>query len=73
MKRYYVRREECWGGTYVWVVRDRERLTVPYRARCCGRAYRTERSAEAMCERANEDWEKFLSRESLPVAGRKAG
>ena len=61
-RRYYVRREECWGGTYLYFVadRDRHRHDVAYQASCLRKSYRTEAGAQAMCTKANADWERFL-------------
>jgi hypothetical protein len=64
-KRYFIRREECWGGTYLWVVVDRDRSGT-FRARCVDKRYRSEKTAKTNCERANEDWDRFLSKTTAP-------
>jgi hypothetical protein len=56
--RYYVGREECWGGTYLYFVRDRER-TWPYQASVVGKRYKTERGAKSACIRANADFDRL--------------
>lgn len=57
--RYYVRREECWGGTYVYSVADRER-SFGYQAAVIGKRFDTELKAQRRCDRANFDWQRFL-------------
>lgn len=57
--RYFVRREQCWDGTYVWFVADSER-SASWRADCVGRQFKAERTAKNNCERANRDWQRFL-------------
>ena len=61
IRRYYVGRQECWGGTYVWIVRDSERH-APYQAGIVGKVYHTERAAKKACERANVDLRSFYEK-----------
>lgn len=47
--RYYVRRHECWGGTYLWSVADAEtRKQV-------SKTFRERRSAQRLADRMNAD------------------
>ena len=59
-KRYWVRRLECWGGAYVWTIRD-EQGHCSWRASVVGKIYQTERGAKMACERANADYERLLA------------
>lgn len=52
-QKYYVRREECWGGTYVWSVADR---STRVRA---SKYFKAEAPARAMCARMSADWERY--------------
>ena len=58
--RYYVRREECWGGTYLWFVADREKH-LPWQASVIGVGYKTESQAKKYCERANRDFDQLMN------------
>lgn len=53
--RYYVRRHECWGGTYAYSVADAEtRKQV-------SKTFRDERSAIRLKDRMNNDWRRYLN------------
>lgn len=52
--KFYVRREECWGGTYVWMVVDRESRKVVSRT-----ALKTEKAAIALRDRMEADWARY--------------
>lgn len=50
---FYVRREECWGGIYVWTIFDR---------RTRGQAHKplkSEAAAQRLCTRMNADWQRY--------------
>jgi hypothetical protein len=52
---FYVRREECWDGTFVWYVasrKDRARKSA---------FYKTEREAKKRCDQMNADFERYAS------------
>lgn len=52
--RYYVRRRECWGGTFVYCVADCE-------TRCeASKSFRDSRTAERLKDRMNNDWRRYL-------------
>lgn len=57
--KYYVWRAECWGGSFVWQVCEQKWgkhvRTI--------KTFKTERAAHRLCERMNEDWDRFLRRE----------
>jgi hypothetical protein len=57
--RYYVRREECWGGTFVWSVVDRQWRGTHDALRAKRRVFKTEKAAIRRCAKMNQDWERF--------------
>lgn len=61
--RFYVRRMECWGRTWVYVVRDKQtRADVT-------KATPNERTADRQCARRNADWENFRRKRASEFAG----
>jgi hypothetical protein len=50
---FYVRREECWGGTFVWIVYDRDTRRQAHRP------FKTEAPARKLCTRMNADWQRY--------------
>jgi hypothetical protein len=52
-ERYYVRREECWGGGHVYVVVDRRSR------RAASKADRSEAKVRKLCGRMNADWHRY--------------
>ena len=50
--RYFVRREECWGGTHVWAIVDGQRKAKPI-------VKKTPMAARALCDRMNQDWLRY--------------
>lgn len=60
--RFYVRRYECWGRTYSYVVRDKQtRQDVT-------KGTANERTAERQCARRNADWESYMRRRGSEFA-----
>ena len=53
--RYYVRRIECWGGTFVFAVADRETR------RQVSKTFNLRKSAESLAERMEADRERYES------------
>ena len=51
--KFYVKREECWGGTYVWFVMDRE--TRKYATS----QYHSERAALSRRDKMEADYERY--------------
>lgn len=52
-RKFFVRREECWGGTYLWSVVDREsRLRVSKR-------FQQKAGALRMCARMEASWARY--------------
>lgn len=61
---FYLRRQECWGGTFSFCVaraEDRKRVS---------RWYHSRRRAVKRMEKMIEDWERFQNRH-LPLTGPK--
>lgn len=55
MNRYYVRREECWGGVYAYSVADAEtRQRV-------SETFRDERRARRLMDRMNNDYRRSIT------------
>lgn len=54
-RRYWVRREECWGGTYVYFVATE----IGYKTRNVSKPFQNERDAKKLCERMTSDREKY--------------
>ena len=52
--KYYVRRDEWWGGRWVWFVYDRKTRKI-----ASSKKFESERSAVALCKRMNEDWVRY--------------
>lgn len=61
-KRFYVRRIECWGRTWVYTVRDKQTWTDVTKATA------NERTADRQCAKRNADWETFLRRRGSKFA-----
>lgn len=52
--RYYIRRHECWGGTYHYSVADAETR------RQVSETFRDERRAKRLMDRMNNDYRRYL-------------
>lgn len=51
--KFCVRREECWGGTHVWYVVDRESHQI------MSASFKTEQQALTRAKRMEVDWGKY--------------
>jgi hypothetical protein len=52
--KFYIRRHECWGGTYVYSVADADTRKQ------ASKTFRDERSARRLMDRMNNDWRRYV-------------